>query len=93
MPNASTNDVRSGIEPVPPRRISNRATTAMLMGIAGLVLVELCPLALAFGAVALRDMSQDPALGGRRMAISGVVLALVGAVIGLATGDLAYLGL
>lgn len=74
-----------------PRRISNKATVALLVGLVALVFAELSPVAVAFGSVALRDISFDPALGGRRMAIAGIVLGIVGLLIAVSAGDLDYL--
>jgi hypothetical protein len=80
------------LPPPPPRaaatagRRSGRATASLVLGIVGILVfpVVCSTLAIIFGALALRDMGDDPGVSGRRMAWWGLGLGIAGLVIGLA---------
>jgi hypothetical protein len=67
-------------------RRSGRATASLVLGIVGILVfpVVCSTLAIIFGALALRDMGDDPGVSGRRMAWWGLGLGIAGLVIGLA---------
>ncbi len=75
-----------GSEPGAPPTRSGRATAALVLGIVGILVfpVVCSTLAIIFGALALRDMGEDPALSGRKMAWWGLGLGIAGLVVGLA---------
>jgi hypothetical protein len=72
-------------EPSPPppeegarRRTSGKATVALVLGIAGFITVFASSLAIAFATLALGDIrASQGALGGRGVAIAGLVLGFV----------------
>ena len=73
------------IGPVTPstgRRTSRKAIAALVLGALSLVVfgTVLGVPAIVFGGHALRDMRSDGALGGRRVAIAGIVLGTIGIV-------------
>ena len=80
------------LPPPPPRgaagamRRSGRATASLVLGIVGILVfpVVCSTLAIIFGALALRDMGDDPGVSGRRMAWWGLGLGIAALVIGLA---------
>lgn len=59
------------------KKSSGLATAALVLGIIGLCLWPLGLVGLVLGIVALVQMGKDPTLGGRGMAIAGIVLPLV----------------
>ena len=60
------------------RRTSGKATVSLVLGIAGFITVFASALAIAFGTLALGDIrASRGALGGRGVAIAGVVLGFV----------------
>ena len=65
--------------PAPALPASGRALVAMVLGIVGLLILPaiLSTIAVALGAMAIRETARDPALRGRGQAIVGVVLGIV----------------
>ena len=62
----------------PARRTSGKATVALVLGIAGFITVFASTLAVAFGTLALGDIrASRGTLGGRGVAIAGLVLGFV----------------
>jgi hypothetical protein len=62
----------------PARRTSGKATVALVLGLAGFITVFASTLAVAFGTLALGDIrASKGALGGRGIAIAGLVLGVV----------------
>jgi hypothetical protein len=59
---------------------------SLVLGIVGILVfpVVCSTLAIIFGALALRDMGDDPGVSGRRMAWWGLGLGIAGLIIGLA---------
>jgi hypothetical protein len=53
------------------------AVAALVLGIAGLIFNFLGILAIIFGAIANGQINRDPELGGKGMAIAGLVLGIV----------------
>jgi hypothetical protein len=74
-----------------PLRTTAKATTSLVLGIAGFVTVLAAPLAVAFAALALGEIrAADGRLRGRGLALSGLVLGIVAlslltALVGLGT--------
>jgi uncharacterized membrane protein len=61
-----------------PRRSSTKATVSLVLGIAGFITVFASSLAIAFGTLALGDIrASRGALGGRGLAIAGLVLGVL----------------
>ena len=58
-------------------RTSALAITSLVLGILGFFLGFLSILAIIFGGVALNQIGKDPTLGGKGMAIAGLVLGIV----------------
>ncbi len=86
-----SNDAIAGEMPPPPPagdddRRSGRATAALVLGIVGILVfpVVCSTLAIIFGALALRDMGNDPDVKGRSMAWWGLGLGIAGLLIGIA---------
>ena len=78
-----------------PAKSNGLAITALICGIAGVALFWLAYIVLPFlaavtaiitGHLALGRIKRDPALGGKGIAITGLVLGYVGAVINLIIG-------
>lgn len=74
-----------GAPPQRERRTDRKAIAALVLGIAGLFIlpIVLSTLAIVFGGMSMRDTRQDPSLGGRGLAIAGVVLGVIGLVLGV----------
>jgi hypothetical protein len=61
------------------RQTSGKATVALVLGIAGFITVFASSLAVAFGTLALGDIrASRGSLGGRGVAIAGLVLGFIG---------------
>jgi hypothetical protein len=58
-------------------RTSGMAVASLVLGIISLLLNPLAILAIIFGGVALSQTSHNPTLGGRGMAIAGLVLGII----------------
>lgn len=78
-----------------PLKSNGLAITALICGIAGVVLFWLAYIVLPFlaavtaiitGHLALGRIKRDPALGGKGIALTGVILGYVGAVLNLVIG-------
>jgi hypothetical protein len=73
---------RPGDEPLPPpeapRRTSGAAVASLVLGIAGLFFLVTSALAIAFASLARQDQVRSDRIGGRGLAIAGLVLGLVG---------------
>jgi hypothetical protein len=69
--------------PAPHTRTSGKAVTALVLGIAGIILLPIIcsTLAIIFGSIARGETRRDPSLGGRGMATAGLVLGIIGVVI------------
>lgn len=65
------------------RRTSGLAVTSFVLSLVGLFLFAglLGPLAIIFGAISLSSISQDPRIGGKGLAIAGLVIGIVETVI------------
>ncbi len=71
-------DVEAEVVAEGPRRTSGKATVSLVLGIAGFITVFASTLAIAFGTLALGDIrASRGALGGRGVAIAGLVLGFV----------------
>lgn len=66
--------------PLRPPETSGKAIAALVLGIAGVLVVPvICSiLAIVLGRQAKREINADPRLGGEGMAIAGTVLGVVG---------------
>ena len=58
-------------------RTSGLAVASLVLGIIGLLFSPLSVLAIIFGGVAISQTGKDPTLGGRGMAIAGLVLGII----------------
>ncbi|MGH3472427.1 MAG: DUF4190 domain-containing protein [Nocardioidaceae bacterium] len=69
--------------PIYPQRTHPHATTALVLGILGLVVCGiLAPFALSIGHKAVREIDQsNGALGGRGSANAGYILGIIGTVL------------
>ncbi|MBK5233954.1 MAG: DUF4190 domain-containing protein [Thermoleophilia bacterium] len=61
------------------------AIAALVLGICGILL---CPIvlsvpAIVFGAIAMRDINQDPSLEGKGMALAGFITGIVGTALAI----------
>jgi hypothetical protein len=64
--------------PARPARSSGKATTAVVLGAAGFIVIIASSLAVALGALALGDIrASGGRLGGRGLAVTGMVLGLI----------------
>ncbi len=89
-------------QPYPTQKKSNGlAITALVCGIAGMVFFWIAYLVLPFlasvaaiitGHMSLGRIKRDPALGGKGMAVTGLVLGYVGAVLNLIFGAILIIG-
>jgi hypothetical protein len=77
-PEPQADDEEADVAEQPVRRRSGKATVSLVLGIAGFITVFASSLAIAFGALALGDIrASRGALGGRGLAIAGLVLGVV----------------
>ena len=65
------------------RRTPGKAIAALVCGILSLLIagILLGAIAIGLGLVARKEIKQDPALGGDRMALAGVITGAIGAVV------------
>ena len=70
------------------RPTSRKAITSLVLGILGLIVLPIVfsTLAIVFGALAYRDTRAPAGLGGRGIAVAGLVLGIVGLILGLLVG-------
>ncbi|MDQ4018675.1 MAG: DUF4190 domain-containing protein [Actinomycetota bacterium] len=70
----------AGGQALPRPRTSGSAIAALVLGIAGLVVVPIIPsiVAIVLGRGAQSDIARNPALGGEGLAKAGVILGWVG---------------
>lgn len=64
---------------------SGKAVASLILAIVGLFIfpIILSALAVIFGWLAVRDIDRNPALGGRGMAITGIVIGAIGLILGI----------
>jgi len=69
-------------------RTSGKAIASLVLGLVSLlVLPVVCaPLAIAFGALALIEVKNVPALKGRALAVAGMLAGAVGLTLGIVAG-------
>jgi hypothetical protein len=80
----------------PPRRTSGLAVASLVLGLLAICTIwlvwipfigwfSLAPaiLAVIFGGIAMHRIGRDPSLGGKGLAVTGFVLGLITAVVGL----------
>lgn len=68
-----------------PRRTTTKAVISLALAIAGLFIVPIIfpVLAIAFGWAALSDLRRNPDLGGKGLAVAGVVIGAIALIIGI----------
>jgi hypothetical protein len=61
------------------RRTSKKAIAALVLPIVGIIVlgVVLGPAGAILGGLAVRDTNRDPSLGGRGLAIAGIILGVI----------------
>lgn len=68
-----------------PGETSSKATISLILSIVGIFIIPiiLSVIAIIFGWVALSDIDRNPALGGKGLAVAGIVIGIIGIIIGV----------
>jgi len=76
------------------RQTSKKAVASLVLGILGVLVAPIIfsTLAIIFGAIAAKETRRERGLGGRGMAIAGIVLGIVGLALGLLVTGLMIAG-